>query len=319
MRARSLLLLLLCPALGAQSVRRTGHPQDVPHTNTGQLVPLSNGARYAAGRSQLHIEPHQLPGPGAVLVGIEANAMSGGVVTYSSLTITVSPVAAAASRSSVFDQNLPSPTIIHQSSGQVAWQAGAWHGFAASRPYTHDGKSGLTIDIRKLTMVGVGAGSATGLHRQGNPTMLVAFGKAGSGKQNAASAMWQVIPIDVRLLWRNAPTLHLASPTVFMSHGFALGSYIDVTIEGSSGAPVACMVDFQTRPPVQLPGFIGLLRIHGLRMPMAPVGAIRTTTRLAIPQQQQLVGVYFALQGVALDPGTSRLQLTNVADCVIGT
>ena len=127
MRARSLLLLLLCPALGAQSVRRTGHPQDVPHTNTGQLVPLSNGARYAAGRSQLHIEPHQLPGPGAVLVGIEANAMSGGVVTYSSLTITVSPVAAAASRSSVFDQNLPSPTIIHQSSGQVAWQAGAWH------------------------------------------------------------------------------------------------------------------------------------------------------------------------------------------------
>ena len=128
-----------------------------------------------------------------------------------------------------------------------------------------------------------------------------------------------MIPIDIRLLWSKAPTLHISSPTKPLHHGFALGSHLDVTVEATPFSPMACWVDSGLRWPVQLPGFRGLLRVKGLHLAMPQAGADgRSTVRLAIPQIPGLVGTYFVMQAAVLDVTKLWLQFTNTTDCVIG-
>ncbi|MCA8957600.1 MAG: hypothetical protein KDC87_16110 [Planctomycetes bacterium] len=316
------LTLFLCSVASAQSLCRTAHPQDEPHVNTGQSIPFGAHFASANGRSQLLFPAHALPGPGAVLRGIEIRSMDDWAVTYKLLQVTVSPIAANAQLSPLFDANLPKPTLVYRAAPLVRWDSTRWQRFdaIAFNNYLHDGTTALVLDIRKSAVPGYGVGS-TGLVRDPASLMMVAYGDQNSNANNATVATVQVIPIDVRLLWSAAPTLHLSSPVPAAGHhGFAVGSFLDVAIDGAPGSPTACLIDVALRPPVALPPFMGQLHVRGFRIPTPPVDSSGSArVRLPIPNSPQLVGVYLVLQGALRDAQTGALQLTNAADAVIGS
>ena len=315
----SLLALGLCAwALPAQATFRTAHPQSLPHINTGQMIPLSDHNTWGSGRSQLLIEARFLPGPGAELVGVEAFPLSGGKVHYQSLEIRVSPISPSAGRSAVFAANMPKPTSIFAKKGyDLTWSTLRWETFPAAGRYVHDGSSDLTLEIIKDTGPGWGNGASTGLHIPSSPSMLVSYGKAGSRASQATKAIYQVIPIDIRLVWRKAPTLRLASPIPKTGHhGFALGSYLDVQVEAEAFSLAVVWLDGVVRHPVQIPGVSGLLRVQGTRLPFPPVLTTQSaSTRLPIPNWVNLDGLPLVFQGLTMSRSTNLLQLTNVAEC----
>lgn len=316
---------LLCLALwalplAAQNQFRTAHPQAQPHINTGQMVPLSNHFNSASGRSQMLIEARLLPGPGAVLVGVEAFGLSAGKVHYRSLEIRVSPVAPSAIRSALFANNMPRPTTVFaRQNFDLSWNTQAWQSFPAGGGYVHDGVSDLTLEFQKDCDAGSGDGGATGLYIQGSPTMYVEFGKAGSGAHKSTLARIGVIPIDVRLVWEKVPTLQLESPIPqALHHGFALGSHLDVHVEGETGSLVAVIVDGLRRPGLQVPGIAGLLRVDGIRLPFPTVLLQqRASLRLQIPRLASLDGGLLVFQGAAVFPSRAQLLLTNTAECLL--
>jgi hypothetical protein len=324
MRCRHVLSYVFASVLGlasldAQSERRTAFPQDLPANSSGQSIPFGNHPDFAAGRVQLLLPAAYLPAAGATLLALEFHDLASSTsVTYPILEIRVSPVPAGAARSAVFDQNLPSPTLVFQEADHsVPWNRGGWISFPTRQPYVHDGVSDLTIDIQKLAQPGNWSGFCTGLLRPDLPTMLKASGNATSGRHRAAVATLQVIPIDVRLVWSSTSTLRLGSPRPAIgSHGFAIGRSAEVHIDGEPFSLVWGQASSTPLPaPIAIPGFHGLLRVLEvpLALPMLDAHG-RATSSFAIPRDRSLVGGSFAFQAIVLDAATGRFELTNLGD-----
>ncbi|MBL8900944.1 MAG: hypothetical protein JNM84_25150 [Planctomycetes bacterium] len=324
MRCRHVLSFFFASVLGlealdAQSERRTAFPQDLPANSTGQGIPFGSHPDFAAGRVQLLVPDAYLPAAGATLLALEFHDLASSTsVTYPILEIRVSAVPQGASRSAIFDQNLPSPTLVFQETDHtVPWNRGGWISFPARQPYVHDGISDLTIDIQKLAQPGIWSGFCTGLHRPDLPTMLKASGNASSGRHRAAVATLQVIPIDVRLVWSSTSTLRLASPRPAIgSHGFSLGSSAELRLDGEPFSLSFGLASSARLPtPIAIPGFDGLLRVaefpFGLPMLDASGSAV---VSFAIPRDRALVGGTFAFQAVVLDAARGRFVFTNTSD-----
>jgi len=313
------MVLIGSTAIVAQSERLTAHPQDEPHQG-GQVNPFGCLSHFSEARIQLFFEPQYLPGPGAVLVGMEVRPVSSGVVTYPSLALTVSPFALGMQASAVFASNLPHPTSVLQlSNHSIPWNSAAWERLQFSQPYVHDGVSVLVIDIQKVAVPCSSSGGSTAGYRPDLPTMLTAFGPAGSGMHQASVAMWAVPPIDVRLVWSNAPTLRLSSPVpAALHHGFAIGSTLDNVVAAAPGSLVGLIGDLQWSPPVTLPFASGRLWVQGVGLAVEVTNANGEAQRtFPIPALPAFIGQQLTYQALVLDPSSGQLLFTNAADCYV--
>jgi hypothetical protein len=314
-------VLVLAAAATAQTDRLTGHPQDLPHVNTGQAAPLSDWSNGCEARSQLLFRARHLPGPGAVLVGIEFFAMSPGAVQYESLAITVSPVSPTAVRWMDFQLNLPQPTTIVQFANQpINWNGAAWDRLPVIAPYAHDGVSDLTIDIQKDAVSSFGNGACTSLFRPDLETMLIRFGVAGSGQALATTANLSVIPIDVRLVWDGAPVSRLRSTVPGANHhGFAVGTSLDHIVNATPSSLAALAGDLQWSNPVTLPFASGQWWAQGVVLGLDVVAANGEVVRTyPIPLATQFIGQQIVYQALVLDAVSGALQFTNGSDCFLG-
>ena len=144
----ALRVLFVCVSTGLGAQNRTAHPQETLTTLSNTSVPLGvSGVSFAEARTQLLIRAVELPGPGAVLLGIEAHGQSVTNITYLDLDITLSPTSAT-TLGNVFANNLPTPQVVLSATNQtIAWN-GQWVGIPLTTPYTHDGTSALVIDIQ---------------------------------------------------------------------------------------------------------------------------------------------------------------------------
>lgn len=312
--------MALAVALPAQADHLTAHPQDLPHVGTGQLNPFGDFFISCEARSQLLLRAEHLPGPGAVLLGIEAYALSAGPVFYESLAITVSAVPPTTPRSLAFAVNLPQPVPIVQLVNHTQnWTATGWERFAATQFYVHDGVSNLTIDIQKDAAPAFGSGGCTGLFRPDLETMLVTFGSAGTGGNLATIANLQVIPIDVRLVWGSAPTSFLRSPIPASNHhGFALGSTLDHVVMATPLSIEVLVADLQFSPPITLPFAVGQWWVQAVVLGADLVTANgEAVFTLPIPLAPQFVGQQLAFQALVIDAVTSQFAFTNASDCFL--
>jgi hypothetical protein len=307
-------------ALPAQTFRLTAHPQDLPHTNTGQAVPLSDDAMLCESRSQLLLRAEHLPGPGAILRGIEFMALISGPVHYESLVITVSPVPTTAPRSASFAANLPQPTqVVQLANHSMYWNGTNWQRFVSTAGYVHDGVSSLTIDIQKNASAGNNNGASTGLYRPDLETMFMHAGGENSGLHQAVTASWQVIPIDVRLVWSDAPVSRLRSPIPGANHhGFAIGSWLQHVVAATPNSLAVLLGDLQWSSPVLVPWAAGPWRVQGVTLGVDVVGVAGEVTRTyPIPLLPAFVGQRITYQAVVLDAVTGILQFTNGSDCIL--
>jgi hypothetical protein len=316
-------VLLFAIALAAQNERITAHPQDLPHTNTGQMTPFGDLSSACEGRSQLLLYPMHLPGPGATLIGIEVFAMVPATTHYQSLTITLSPFPPSLARSQDFAANLPVPTTVLQLTNQsVTWTTSSWHRFTATTPYVHDGTSGLTIDIQKDATPGTvaAAGVCMGLYRPDLETMLIAAGGPGSGLAQAVTATIGVLPIDLRLVWTSAPASRLRSPIPGSGHhGFALGSTLDHIVAAAPGSLYVLAGDLQWSQPVTLPFALGQWWAQGVNLGADLVGTNGESVRtFQLPGLVQYLNTQVTFQALVLDVPSAQLSWTNGSDCFLG-
>lgn len=311
----------LAASASAQSEPLTAHPQDQPHTYSGQLNPFSDDSIRCEARSQLQIHAEHLPGPGAVLVAIEFYGLGGGTVVYESLTFTVSPLPAGAPRSTMFAANLPQPTtVLALTNHTVAWTGTSWERFATTTPYVHDGVSQLVIDIQKDAVPGFGNGGATGLYRPDLETLLTVWGVAGSGAHQSAAATFQVIPIDVRLVWSGVPTARLSSTIPGPNHhGFGVGTSFDHIVNATPNSLSLLIADLQFQAPVVLPIASGQLWVQAVTLGVDIVPASGEVVRnFTLPTNPVFVGQQLVYQALVLDAVSNTFALTNASDLFVG-
>src|SRR5262245_48671945 len=67
--------LAFAATLTCQQVQRTAHPQESIQNNNGTLLPFGclSPTAFTEGRTQILIRDQELPGPGAILVGLEVH------------------------------------------------------------------------------------------------------------------------------------------------------------------------------------------------------------------------------------------------------
>jgi hypothetical protein len=150
--------------------------------------------------------------------------------------------------------------------------------------------------------------------------MYADAGPAGSGLHLSNQVGFAVMAIDLRLVWRDAPTSRLRSPIPAAgSHGFAIGSTLDHIVAATPGSPFVVVGDFQIGAPVSLPPILGRWRVHGavLQFDLVAANGERNLT-LAIPAQASLVGLRLAFQAVVSDAVSGSIRSTNASDCLIG-
>ncbi len=313
------------PAL-AQQTNVTAHPQTSLLAGGGNFSPFgvfSTGAGAEA-RTQILVPADELPGTGALLVGIELNALVGGTVDYASLTIEASPTTAS-SLSMTFASNVVAPptTVLQATSLSVVHSTTAWVPIAFRTPYVHDGFSALLLDIQKIVQAPsssfpfVTTSKNASPPRVDRPQMVYTFGGPGSGQSTATTATSNDEPISFRLVWQNTPTLYNRSDANATGTQYALGSSVDFTLRGDPNALWALGIGTGFLPGgVVIPGFLGTFRLaNALVLSAGLCDANGTgTTALTIPNQPSAVGFYLTYQGASIDPTTATIWLTNGTD-----
>ena len=331
---RSLSVLTLATTLAAQ-VQTTAYVQESTLGNQGNAGPLGCSATglFAEARSQILIPARYLPGPGAVLLGLEALGTSGAgtntTLTYASLRIAVSRTSATTLGSS-FASNLPLPEVLLSTSNlTVHWQANAFTPITFATNYVHDGQSNLVIDIQKVVSP---IGDATmktiqNARRTDLPRMINALGTAGSNAHVANTAtVTNNAPLTLALRWAGVggaftPTLKLKSdPSASFRAQFEIGRPVDATVQGTPGAVFIPFLGTTLFPtPVLMPGVAGGLWISDplvLGAGILPAGGA-STLNLTIPNDPALVNLYLAFQSVVAPLPITQLQLTNAADFIV--
>src|SRR5215813_9955769 len=144
-RITPLLLLAALSPLAAQTTTATAHPQDTTQNSIGNLVPFgcnSNPAvPFSNGHCQVLIRGLELPGPGAILTGMEVHCQGNVALTYSTLNIAASATSATGLTSN-FAGNLPAPqTLLTATNLNVTYVSNSFVSIPLTGIYVHDGTS----------------------------------------------------------------------------------------------------------------------------------------------------------------------------------
>ena len=325
LRTTPLLLLAALSPLAAQTTTATAHPQDTTQNNNGNLVPFGclNGTTFTNGHCQVLIRGLELPGPGAILTGMEVHCQGTLSLTYSSLNISVSATTAT-SLTSNFAGNLPAPqTLLTGTNVTVNFVSNAFVSIPLTGIYVHDGTSSLVLDIQKVvnpsTAQFATMSTTSNPPRNDLPSMAYAFGGPGTGAETAASATTFAPPLSVRLLWQGVPTIHLLADRAPSGNQYGLGSTITLTTEAAPGSvainfiSTAFLSPFLTLPPVA-----GEWRVQGVTLNVAVLpGSGAVTLPINVPNAANLVGLHLCYQSGAIDPTATFAQFTNATDHVI--
>lgn len=321
----ALRVLLVCIGAGLGAQNRTAHPQETLTTLSNTSVPLGvSGASFAEARTQLLIRAVELPGPGAVLLGIEAHGQSVTSINYLDLDITVSPTSATA-LGNVFASNLPAPQVVFSATNHTITWNGQWTGIPLTTPYIHDGTSALVIDIQKIVDPAIPAFQTCsivgGLPRSDLPPMAVVFGSPGSGAARATSTQSFSYPVALRLVWAASPTIRLLSDRMGLTQSdFPLGGRITHSVSGIPNDLFVNLVGQAFQPPANLPPALGSWHVAGVTMNLGivPTTGVAVTT-VPIPVDTRLVGQYFTWQSLVIAPGLTGAWFTNATDNFINS
>lgn len=315
-------ILGLAGLLPAQQGALTSHPQDSIQNGNGNLAPfgVQPTGQAAEARSQLLIRASELPGPGAVLVGIEVHAQADAALIYQLLRIRVGNTTAAALTSNLVANAQNAQTVLNQSGLFVNYATAGWTRIAFTTPFLHDGLSSIVIDVQKVvdtqTLPLVVMDVPSQPARTDLPRMMYAFGGPGSGASTATGALLSADPVCVRLVWNSAPTLRHRSDLGGSGNHYALGTPIDVTLTASNGSTYLLGFDVAfLASPLVVPGVAGVLHAAP---PIARIGSVGAgglaSFTLSIPADPFLVGVNVVFQGGVLDGVTGVGRWTNACD-----
>lgn len=330
---RSFLVLALASVLPAQ-VQTTAHVQASTLGTFGNVPALgcSPTGLFAESRSQILIPAHHLPGPGAVLLGLEALGASSSAtnttLTYASLRITVSPTTAQ-SLQAAFAANLSSPQVVLDVQNlTVNWQAAAFTPITFAINYVHDGASALVLDIQKVVSPIGDASMKTiqNARRTDLPRMVQAFGGAGSGANLATTATVTTNPpLSLALRWGVAggghvPTLRLKSdPTAPFRAPFEIGQSFARLVQGEPGSLLLNVGStLRLEPPAAFPGILGALWVGNplvLDSGVMPASGL-VSGSLSLPNDPSWVGLYLVFQSLVIE-ADGDWRLTNAADCFV--
>ncbi|MEO6597843.1 MAG: hypothetical protein ABIP94_24115, partial [Planctomycetota bacterium] len=311
--------------LPAQQTNLTAHPQESVQSGNANYSPFgvfSTGSGAEA-RAHILVPANELPGPGAVLTGIELCVLTSGTVTYASLEISASPTPAT-SLSNTFANNIVgTPTVVLQATSlQVAYSSAAWVGIQFTQPYVHDGVSALLLDVKKVvqqapTYQFVTMNKTSYPPRNDRPQMAYVFGGPGSGQNNALTATSMDSPISFRLLWSGMPTLRNRADTGASGNNYNIGGSTVMTVAGDPGDlwVLAAGVGFLPSP-VAIPGIAGTFRLNG---PVVYAGGVLDAAGQGVlaanlPNNPSVVGFYLVHQAATVDVGTGAIVLTNGMD-----
>lgn len=323
-------LSALAAAPSAQQPNHVSYPQDTTQNNSGNLVPFGvwPGGNYGDGHSQILIPAAWLPGPGAVIVGLEVQCQNQAALNYLVLNIRVSPTNAASLGTS-FAGNLTSPQTVLSAMNLAVTYNGQWTPIAFQVPYTHDGVSSLVLDIEKAvdpaTTPLATMSTTSNPGRPDLPPMIYDFGPVGSGAWQSASARVAALPIALRLDVAGAPTMYLRSDRSGPNNNqFALGGSIDHVVMGAPGGLYLDLMGRGGFAPSSLPPVIGVRYVQGILLGLGvlPPGGSATTT-IGIPNNPLLAGatpaapgVHVSFQSIVVD-STGIPMFTNAADCYL--
>ncbi|MGE3171782.1 MAG: hypothetical protein AB7O97_04095 [Planctomycetota bacterium] len=318
-----LAVLGCCAAsLAAQQVARTAHPQDTLVNGGGNLAPLGvfPTGIGAEARTQLLLRSVELPASGAVLTGIEVHCPGTLTMTYQALTITVARTTQTG-LGNTFAANLAAPVVVLQGNGlSVPYVSGSWSVIPLNGSYVHDGFSSLVVEFRKVVSPGslffCSMDTPSAPARTDRPPMLYSLGGLGSGVANASVATVTAEPIALRLVWSGVPTMRHRSDIQPSGNHYALGSPVDLVVDGTPGSFFMTGVDLAFQPvPFVLPGVGGRLRVVGQTIGGGTLDANGVGVQtVRIPVDPGLVGVKVVYQGGVFDALTRVGTFTNGHD-----
>ncbi|MBK8095597.1 MAG: hypothetical protein IPK26_00710 [Planctomycetes bacterium] len=322
---QSLPIAIVLTAACALGQNLTAHPQETTDNSSGNLVPFGvlAAGNFAEGRTHVLIRGVELPGPGAVLLGMDVHGQNVANLGYLSLDITVSPTTAT-SLSLTFANNLPLPQTLLSTTNQTIGWNGQWVPITFTTPYVHDGSSALVIEIKKVvdpaTFAFLTCSTSSDPQRGDLPPMAYEFGGPGSGAAQNPTARFTAAALAVRLHWAGAPTVRLLSNRFGPNNTqFAIGGSITHTVAGSPNELfINLLAQSFLNPPQALAPVVGEWRVNGptMNLGVMPAGGEAVTT-INIPNNPQLVGQYFTWQSLTVAPGLTGAWFTNAADAFI--
>jgi hypothetical protein len=312
--------------LACQQPRRTAHPQETIESSNGSVLPFgcNSPTTFTEARTQILLRDQELPGPGAVLVGMEVHCLNTVALDYTSLEIDVFPTTARV-LSVTFADNITPPVhpLLRATNLHVAFDAAGWSAIPLQFHYQHDGVSGLLIEVRKVvdpaTAQFATMSTTSDPVRVDLPAMACSFGGPGSGEATAAGARTLAAPLSLRLLWSHVPTVRLLGDSAPGGNQFGLGGSIGHTVDGTPGSLVADFIGTSFLDPAQALGpVLGRFLVQGVTLDF---GLVPTTGSaqfvMPIPNDRNLVGLHLTYQSATLDSATGVAQFTNGADLFI--
>lgn len=321
---------LATATLAAAQANVTAHPQDSVQSSIGNFAPFgvfSTGGG-AESRTQFLVPKDELPGAGAMLLGMELCTSSSVTADYASLEVTAAATNAT-SLVSTFASNLNASAIVVRPPTplQVAYSSTSWVAISFPAAYVHDGSSALVLDIRKQVQAAtsyatVSMRASSNPPRSDRPSMVYSFGGPGSGQSNATSGFAAADPISFRLLWSDAPTVHVRGELGVSNNRFNIGGSLDLTMSGDAGKlwALAAGSGFLATPG-PIPGITGTFRLQGAVLFAAGLldASGEGTVPVSLPNNPNLVGLYLVYQGATVDPATGVTVLTNGTDHFINS
>ncbi len=310
--------------LSAQQIHLTAHPQETLQNGSSHVAPFGVASTGFGGEARVHIlvPKNELPGPGAVLTGIELHCLAVGTVNYASLRIAAVATPATVLMTTFAANFAAPPTVVLQATSMpVSWSAAAWVPITFTQPYVHDGASALLLEIKKVVQVApsypfIVMTTSSSPPRTDRPSMVCAYGFPGFGASNATVATEAATPVSFRLRWSNVPTLRHRSDLGPSGQQYGLGGTVVLTVQGAAGENwgMATGTGFLT-PSVLIPG-VGTLRLQGAAVFAFGMlnGVGQATFTIGIPINPGLVGAWLPYQAVTVHPVTFAIALTNGTD-----
>jgi hypothetical protein len=318
--------MALAAPLACQQSRRTAHPQETIGSSSGSVLPFGclDATAFTEGRTQILLRDQELPGPGAVLIGMEVHCQNTVALDYTSLEIDVFPTTARTLSVTFADnETLPVHPLLRATNLQVAFDSSGWSAIPVQIHYQHDGVSGLVIEVRKVvnpataqfaTMI-----ATSNPVRVDLPPMACSFGGPGSGAATAAAAQTITAPLSIRLLWSQVPTVRLLGDSAPGGNQFGLGGSIGHTVDGTPGSLLADFVGTSfLDPPQTLGPILGRFLVQGVTLDFGFVPSTGSAQLvLPIPNDRNLIGLHLTYQSATLDQVTGLAQFTNGADLFV--
>ena len=303
-------------------MQRTAHPQDSTQNGSGNITPFGclSATGFTDAHAQIMIRNQELPGPGAVLMGMEIHCQGTLALDYSSLEIDGSATTAT-SLSASFAGNMPVPVALLRATNlQITYTSNSWASIPLQVAYVHDGTSNLVLEVRKIvnpaTAQFATMSTTSNPVRNDLPSMIYAFGGPGSGASTTPTGNISAPPLAVRLLWTNVPTLRLLSDPAASGNQFGLGGSITYTVDGTPGSLAVNFIGTSfLNPALTVPPIIGRWLVQGTTLSVLPLPLSgEAQLSLSIPNAVNLVGLYLTWQSGTIDAVTSLAQFTNGVD-----